>query len=117
MADTTPVDVAGEVQDHLARWNTPSEDHTLASLVGKPAPEGDTRATANTGVGVDPNNPYADDGDLPEVPTDDDGNPEYGDMKNADLEQILKSRGLSTAGNKDEMVARLEENDEDSDES
>lgn len=109
-----PVDVATQVQEHLARWNEPANDHTLSSVVGMPAPEGDTRSTANTQSGSSLANPYADDADLPEVPTDADGNPQYGDMKNADLEAHLKARDLSTAGNKDEMVERLEENDSES---
>lgn len=36
---------------------------------------------------------------------------DYGNMLNADLEQLLKERELSTAGNKAEMVARLRESD------
>jgi hypothetical protein len=111
MADA--LDVAGQVQEHLDRWNAPTEDHTLASLVGKPAPEGDTRVSANRGTDAT-GNPYADDGDLPEVPLDEDGEPLYAEMKNADLEAHLKARGLSTAGNKDEMVERLEEDDTES---
>jgi hypothetical protein len=106
MADA--IDVASQVREHLDRWNSPAEDNSLNALVGQPAPEGDGRATANTG----PTNPYADSADLAEVPTDDDGNPDYSKMKNADLEAHLKARGLSTAGNKEEMVERLEDDDD-----
>ena len=37
--------------------------------------------------------------------------PEYTKMKNADLESLLKERGLPHTGKKADMVARLEEDD------
>ncbi|KAF2709571.1 hypothetical protein K504DRAFT_356231, partial [Pleomassaria siparia CBS 279.74] len=40
--------------------------------------------------------------------------PEYAKMKNADLEALLKTRGLPTGGKKADMVDRLTKNDEDS---
>lgn len=113
-----PVDVAAQVQEHLQRWNEPATDHTLSSVVGLPAPEGDTRSTANHQGGSPLANPYTDDADggaLPEVPRDDEGNPEYDKMKNEDLERHLKARDLPVSGNKEEKVARLEEADESSD--
>lgn len=36
----------------------------------------------------------------------------YAEWNNADLEEELKSRGLKSSGNKDEMAARLELDDE-----
>lgn len=35
----------------------------------------------------------------------------YSDMTNAELSAELKDRGLATTGNKDELIARLEESD------
>jgi hypothetical protein len=61
---------------------------------------------------VDAQKQYADDeDDLPEVPTDDDGNPLYDDMKNDDLKEHLKARDLPISGKHDDLVARLEEDD------
>lgn len=39
--------------------------------------------------------------------------PEYGKMKNAELEALLKERGLTTGGKKADMVERLTKNDSD----
>jgi SAP domain-containing ribonucleoprotein len=38
--------------------------------------------------------------------------PEYAKMKNADLEALLKERGLPSAGKKADMVDRLVKDDE-----
>lgn len=118
-----------QVQELLNKWNKPPEDVALSRLVGVPTEPGDTRATAhvrdatldhaqNPGDSkVDAGRMYADDGDsgLPEVPTDDDGNPQYDELKNADLKQHLEARGLPVSGKHDELVQRLEEDDESED--
>lgn len=117
-----------QVQDLLKSWNKPPEDQVMERVVGVPTDEGDTRATAHTPMqelnhpnnpandGVDAQRMYADDGDgegdgLPEVPTDEDGNPDYDSMKNADLKEHLAARDLPVSGNHDDLVARLEESD------
>lgn len=50
--------------------------------------------------------PEADDD---EETAEDDG---YDGLTNAELQELLKARGLPTSGNKDDLVARLEEDDE-----
>lgn len=55
--------------------------------------------------------------DVPEG--DEDLEPEgdgYEDLSNEELKALLKARGLPVSGTKDELVARLEEDDEDDDE-
>lgn len=122
-----------QVQDLLTKWNKPPEDVALSRLVGTPTDPGDTRATAhvrdatldhdkNPGSDkIDAGRMYADDGDtggdsgLPPVPTDDDGNPDYDEMKNADLKEHLAARDLPVSGNHAELVSRLQEDDESDD--
>lgn len=108
--------VAEQVQEHLDRWNPRPVDHTLERVVGVPTDEGDTRATSHVPMeelnlgfqdALDDN-----DGDLPEVPTDEDGNPDYDSMKNEDLKQHLRARDLPVSGNHDDLVERLEADDE-----
>lgn len=113
MAD--PGDVAVEVQEHLTRWNSEPTDGTISNLVGHPAPEGDTRSTANPQGGGDSLANADSDGPLPSVPTDDEGNPQYDDdsLTNKDLKRLLAARGLPQSGNKDELVERLQESDSD----
>lgn len=104
----------------------------MQRLVGVPTEPGDTRATAHVPMqelnhgqnpgddSVDAQRMYSDDGDadssLPAVPTDDDGNPQYDELKNADLKQHLEARGLPVSGKHDELVTRLEEDDASDDE-
>lgn len=116
-------------EEQLARWNPPSTDHALARLVGQPTDPSDTRATAAvpmeglenspTSSKVDAGLRYADDADrpsgLPEVPQDEDGNPDYDSMKNADLKAHLEARDLPTSGRHDDLVQRLEDDDDSED--
>lgn len=123
--------VAEQVQDIMQTWNPPPTDHTLERVVGVPTDPADVAATAHVPMeelnahispsdsGVDAQRLYADDGDddgLPEVPLDEDGDPDYDSMKNDDLKEHLKARGLPVSGNHDDLVARLEEDDEDEEE-
>lgn len=116
-------------EEQLARWNPPATDHALERLVGQPTEPADTRATAHVPVeGLIENSPtsskvdaglgqYADDADtgLPPVPQDEDGNPDYDELKNAELKAHLEARGLPTSGRHDDLVSRLEEDDESGD--
>lgn len=118
--------VAEQVQELTQRWNPSPVEHSIERLVGTAVPEGDTRATGHVPMeelnrgfnpaddSVDAQRQYADDGDdsLPEVPTDDDGDPDYSAMTVDDLKQHLSSRDLAVSGNKDELVKRLEDDDE-----
>lgn len=108
------------VEELLARWNTPATSHALDRMVGQPVPEGDTRATASvpderlvgslSGDGVDAQrqSPYDDDGD--------DGDAfDYEEATNDQLRDELERRGLPKSGNKEELIARLTEDDESDD--
>ncbi len=127
MADEKPVHE--QVQDLLNSWNPPAESNRLQTLIGVPTDEASVAATAHVrhpgldhdknpaSDGVDAASLFADDADdgagLPEVPTDDDGNPDYDSMKNADLQEHLRARDLPVSGNHSELVSRLEEDDAD----
>jgi hypothetical protein len=97
MADIDVADVAAEVQAHLDRWNAPPDDSGVTHLIGEQSQRG------------------SDGGSLPEVPVDEDGDPDYDSMKNDDLKAHLEARGLSKSGNHDELVERLEDDDAESD--
>lgn len=118
MAETNP---AEEVQRLLAKWNPPPEDHALERIVGVPTDEGDGRATAHVRAkNLDhPQNPADDSVDAARMFADDgdDGEPDkpYEDQTNDELRAELERRGLPKSGNKDELIERLEE-DDDSDE-
>lgn len=117
MADVE--DVSVEVQKHLDRWNPAPQSNNLAYVLGEVAPREDGRETAAASHPdaheiSDNKVQYDDDGDdLPTVPTDDDGNPAYDDLKNDDLKALLSARDLPVSGKHDELVARLEEDDAD----
>lgn len=95
MADVDVADVAAEVQAHLDSWNAPPDDSGVTHLIGEQSQRGADEASG-----------------LPEVPTDEDGDPDYDQLKNADLQAHLEARGLAKSGNHDELVERLEEDDD-----
>ncbi len=115
--------VAEQVQDLMERWNPAPTDNSIERLVGTAPSEGDTRATGHVPMeelnrgfqpaddSVDASRMYADDNDGPEVPMDDDGNPDYDSMKNDDLKALLSARDLPVSGKHAELVERLEEDD------
>lgn len=86
-----------QVQDLLDSWNPRPDDSGVDRLIG------------NQADGV----PGAD--ALPDVPLDEDGDPDYREMSNDDLQAHLAARGLSKSGTKEEMADRLEEDDADED--
>jgi hypothetical protein len=99
--------VAEQVQEILAGWNPPTTDHAFERVVGVKTDPADVAATAhvpmeelNKGFGE-----YSDDLDEP-----------YSEWTNDDLRDELEKRGLPKSGNKDELVARLEESDAGGDE-
>lgn len=113
MAKANPEDVAGDVQRLLESWNPPPEDHSLEVLVGSnPDPE-DTRTTV-AGDGAN-----SDDDDAQKV-FEDDLDSEDEDYSGEEwtkdaLKEEAESRGLSQAGNKDDLRARLIESDNEDD--
>jgi hypothetical protein len=50
-------------------------------------------------------------GGEPEVRAESDNPGDYGDMTNEELKDELAARGLHVSGNKDELIARLQESD------
>jgi hypothetical protein len=108
------------LEEVLARWNKPPTDDRLLMLVGVPTEEGDGRATGHvdhplTGTIEDNTVKYGDDLD----PADDEDDEDVVDDRvpyeartNAELKDELRKRDLPVSGNHDELVARLEEDDE-----
>jgi hypothetical protein len=121
MTEQQQYDVAAEVQEHLNRWNPQPDDSGVTHLVGEQSHRdtGLTPLSSSVDAGRPDLYPEAFSGEgqtgLPDVPTDEDGNPQYDQMKNEDLQKHLGARGLPKSGNKDEMVERLEESDAESD--
>jgi hypothetical protein len=123
MAEEKPVHE--QVQDLLASWNTPPNAHDMERLVGGSVPDGDGRATA----AVRPEdmdhdrNPGRDDVDAERMFQDDGGDDDdavtedvsYDDMTNDELKDLLRERDLPVSGKHDELVARLQEDDESED--
>lgn len=102
-----------QVQDLLNRWNPPATEHGMERLIGATPEPGDGRATV--AIDPDPNQgTYTDDGDDPDE-GDDDGDDEgdnYEDLNKDDLKAALAERDLPTSGTKDELIARLREDDD-----
>lgn len=98
---------ANDLEAQLRRWNPEPKDTNFEVVVGATPDEGDTRAT----VAGDPSANYHDDGagseETPAPESD-----EYSEWTVAQLKKELRSRELPVSGNHDELVARLEEDDE-----
>lgn len=78
----------------LTQWKQ-NEDGTWSRLHGKPVIEADEAEVAEVEEEA-------------EAAADENG---YWEMTKVELEEELSSRGLPKYGNKDELIARLEEND------
>lgn len=109
-----------QVEELTRRWNPPPTDHMIERVVGIPTSPEDGRATAHMpmselGGPVQPDG-YDDDGAFDDDLDDeeeDEGGDGYDDMTNAELQSLLEGRGLTKSGNKDELIARLREDDDD----
>lgn len=126
MADNE-LDVANQVQKLMDSWNPPPEDKSFERLVGVPTEPGDVAATAHVRAdGLDHPDNVLDShidaqrhgapdpvSDLPPVPEDDDGDPDYDSMKNDDLKAHLSARNLPVSGKHADLVERLEADDAD----
>lgn len=134
MAEEKRVDE--QVRDLLDSWNPAPTDWGVTQAIGDVVPEGDTRATvAFRDPRLDhPRNPaldsldaglmFADDGEDDEDGDDEDDDVDeriaYSDMTKKELQSVIDSRNadrdeddhLSKSGNKAELAARLEEDDE-----
>lgn len=118
-------DVATQVAEIRESWNPAPVDNAIDMLVGKPTERGDVAATAHVRNpkmdhdrnpardSVDAQRVFGDDGD-------DSGDKEYADMTKSELKEEIERRNasrsdddhLSKSGNKDELIAVLEEDDE-----
>lgn len=85
-----------DANEILASWNPPPKDSGYDLTVGLAVPEGDTRATA--ALGNDPSKG----GDVAS---------EYDEMSKDDLQDALRERDLPVSGSKQELIARLQEDD------
>lgn len=120
MAESSePFDVAAERDRLLKSWNPPAEDHGIERVVGVPTDPADVAATGHTPMAelnkhVNPASDSVDAARLNEYGDDlsDTEDVSYEDMTNDDLRAELEKRGLPKSGNKQEMVERLEEDDE-----
>lgn len=86
--------VEEQVTDLLNSWNAPTDDSGVVHLIGEQSQRNDGRGD-----------------NVPDVPTDDAGDPVYDDMRVDDLKALLKSRDLPVSGSKDDLVERLEDDD------
>jgi hypothetical protein len=98
--------VAEQVQEIMQGWNPPPEDHAMERIVGVPTDPAVTAATAHVPMEELNRGFQESDSDYS-----DDMDESYEDMTNDDLRAELEKRGLPKSGNKDELVARLEEDD------
>lgn len=133
MADAKSV--AEQIQEISERWNPPPTDDGLHRLVGDAVPEGDTRATAAYNPPSDYRSPASDKVDAQarqgysdDLDDEDDGTVDprvpYSERTNAELKDEIDRRNegrdkdarLAKSGNHDDLVARLEEDDAESDE-
>jgi hypothetical protein len=87
-----------DVDESLAPVDSSLENPTVGNATGNVESEGQT-GTPDSGDGED----------------DEDDEIPYEDHTNEELRGFLKERGLSTTGTKDELIARLEEDDESED--
>lgn len=122
--------VAEQVQDLRESWNPAPVDNTLERVVGVRPDEGDTRATGHVrDAALDhPQNPGRDDldgGRMYQDDGDDEDDVSYDDMTKDELKAEIDSRNegrdeddhLSKAGNKQDLIDRLVEDDESEDDS
>ena len=123
--------VAEQVADLRAKWNPPPQSNRMDALLGERVPAGDGRATASVRQPAmdHPRNPGDDSIDAARLYTDDgsddeDTGTDYSDMNKNELKAEIDRRNadrdeddhLSKSGNKDDLIARLEEDDAAADE-
>lgn len=87
------------VEEIKASWNPPPKESGFETIVGEVVPEGDTRATAAIGTGLQSQQAAAD------------AEEGYASMSKKELQEELESRDLPKSGRVDELIARLEEHD------
>lgn len=99
------VEVSDEEYERLADGLAPVGSEQAEKVEAEPAVHSDTpSASVEAPVPSEPEDGGEDQGDDALA---------YEDLTNAQLQARLRARGLAVSGNKDELIARLEEADED----